>query len=238
MPMAWIQDFSTNKPRTVIFTSGDDVEAKQLVIELVNSTGLVAIDLGSLALGGAMHEVGAPLSGLDLHFVRRLRWEQGKPPPHRHLGEDEIFTVIDGEFEFFDGESWVAFHQGEVNYSLPGSYHGFRNIGQSLGKRRRSRSRDPACHWVCAEPYLSQWNSGECASWSAGEISEEVRADWEVRTLGARVLAVSRTRARLEVARDAVSGLEIRQADINNSSIQELFSELLTVDHVYIAAGA
>ena len=73
MPMAWIQDFSTNKPRTVIFTSGDDVEAKQLVIELVNSTGLVAIDLGSLAIGGGMHEVGAPLSGLDLHFVRQLR---------------------------------------------------------------------------------------------------------------------------------------------------------------------
>lgn len=73
MPMAWIQDFSPNKPRTVIFTSGDDHEAKQLVIELINSTGLVAVDLGSLATGGAMHEVGAPLSGLDLHFVRRLR---------------------------------------------------------------------------------------------------------------------------------------------------------------------
>jgi 8-hydroxy-5-deazaflavin:NADPH oxidoreductase len=73
IPMVWIQDFSPNKPRTVIFTSGDDTEAKQLVIELVNSTGLVAIDLGSLAAGGAMHEVGAPLSGLDLHFVRRLR---------------------------------------------------------------------------------------------------------------------------------------------------------------------
>ena len=73
MPMAWIQDFSPNKPRTVIFTSGDDHEAKQLVIELINSIGLVAVDLGSLATGGAMHEVGAPLSGLDLHFVRRLR---------------------------------------------------------------------------------------------------------------------------------------------------------------------
>jgi hypothetical protein len=36
-------------PRTVIFTSGDDVEAKKLVIELINSTGFVAIDLGSLA---------------------------------------------------------------------------------------------------------------------------------------------------------------------------------------------
>jgi predicted dinucleotide-binding enzyme len=73
MPMRWIQDFSPNKPHTVIFTSGDNAEAKQLVIELINSTGLVAIDLGSLAVGGAMHEVGAPLSGLDLHFVHRLR---------------------------------------------------------------------------------------------------------------------------------------------------------------------
>ena len=71
--MEWIQDFSHNKPRTVIFTSGDDTEAKQLVIELINGVGFVAIDLGSLKAGGAMHEVGAPLSGLDLHFVRRLR---------------------------------------------------------------------------------------------------------------------------------------------------------------------
>jgi predicted dinucleotide-binding enzyme len=73
MPMAWIQDFSPKKPRTVIFTSGDDIEAKQRVIELINSTGLVAIDLGSLAIGGAMHDVGGPLSGIEFHFVRRLR---------------------------------------------------------------------------------------------------------------------------------------------------------------------
>jgi hypothetical protein len=39
----------------------------------INSTGLVAIDLGFLKTGGAMHEVGAPLSGLEFHFVRRLR---------------------------------------------------------------------------------------------------------------------------------------------------------------------
>jgi len=73
IPMAWIQDFSRSKPRTVIFTSGDDIEAKQLVIELIDSVGFVAIDLGSLVKGGAMHEVGAPLSGLELHFVRRVR---------------------------------------------------------------------------------------------------------------------------------------------------------------------
>ena len=73
MPMEWIQDFSPAKPRTVIFTSGDDAEAKQSVIELINSTGLVAIDLGPLRTGGAMHEIGAPLSGIEFHFVQRLR---------------------------------------------------------------------------------------------------------------------------------------------------------------------
>jgi 8-hydroxy-5-deazaflavin:NADPH oxidoreductase len=73
MPMAWIQDFSSHKPKTVIFTSGDDSEAKKIVIDLIDSIGFEAIDLGSLATGGAMHQVGAPLSGLDLHFVRRLR---------------------------------------------------------------------------------------------------------------------------------------------------------------------
>jgi NAD(P)-dependent dehydrogenase (short-subunit alcohol dehydrogenase family) len=39
------------------------------------------------------------------------------------------------------------------------------------------------------------------------------------RTLGARVLAVSRTREQLEAARDAVSGLEIRVADINSTAL-------------------
>jgi 8-hydroxy-5-deazaflavin:NADPH oxidoreductase len=73
MPMGWIQDFSSHKPKTVIFTSGDDSEAKHVVIDLINSIGFVAVDLGTLAKGGAMHQVGAPLSGLDLHFVRRLR---------------------------------------------------------------------------------------------------------------------------------------------------------------------
>jgi len=72
MPMEWIRDFSPTKPRTVIFTSGDDAEAKQSVIELINSTGLVAIDLGLLRTGGAMQEVGAPLSGIEFHFVQRL----------------------------------------------------------------------------------------------------------------------------------------------------------------------
>jgi 8-hydroxy-5-deazaflavin:NADPH oxidoreductase len=73
MPMMWIQDFTPNKPRTVIFASGDDGEAKKSVIDLINSTGLVAIDLGPLANGDALHDVGGPLSGIEFHFVQRLQ---------------------------------------------------------------------------------------------------------------------------------------------------------------------
>lgn len=29
----------------------------------------------------------------------------GGPPPHRHLREEETFMVLEGEYEFFDGES-------------------------------------------------------------------------------------------------------------------------------------
>ena len=72
IPMAWIQDFTPQKPKTVIFASGDDPDAKALVINLINSTGLVALDLGTLALGGAMQQLGAPLSAVELHFVRRV----------------------------------------------------------------------------------------------------------------------------------------------------------------------
>ena len=72
MPMAWIQDFSPQKPKTVLFVSGDDRDAKALMVELINSTGLVALDLGSLADGGAMQQLGGPLSAVELHFVRRI----------------------------------------------------------------------------------------------------------------------------------------------------------------------
>jgi hypothetical protein len=52
--MDWISDFSATKPRTVIFASGDDQEAKRVVLDLLNQIGFAGIDLGSLAKGGAM----------------------------------------------------------------------------------------------------------------------------------------------------------------------------------------
>ena len=76
MPALWIQDFSPDKPRTVLFVSGNDVEAKQIVSDLIDDIGFAAIDLGSLDNAAAVVQVGGPLSGVHMHYVQRLR-----PPP-------------------------------------------------------------------------------------------------------------------------------------------------------------
>jgi predicted dinucleotide-binding enzyme len=41
-------------------------------MDLVNSTGLVGLDLGSLANAGTLQQLGGPLSAVELHFVRRV----------------------------------------------------------------------------------------------------------------------------------------------------------------------
>lgn len=52
--------------RRVIFLSGDDTEAKSKVSTLFDDAGFVAIDLGGLVTGGAMQQLGGPLSGVNL----------------------------------------------------------------------------------------------------------------------------------------------------------------------------
>jgi 8-hydroxy-5-deazaflavin:NADPH oxidoreductase len=52
--------------RRVIFLSGDDAGAKSEVIALFEHAGFATIDLGDLITGGAMQQLGAPLSGVNL----------------------------------------------------------------------------------------------------------------------------------------------------------------------------
>ncbi len=71
-PMAWIPDFSPTKPKTTLFVSGDDAGAKTLITDLIDEIGLVSIDLGSLAVGGRLQQLGGPLAGVRLNFVERF----------------------------------------------------------------------------------------------------------------------------------------------------------------------
>jgi hypothetical protein len=72
VPMSWISDFSPSKPRTVLFISGDDADAKKPVNELIEQIGFECIDLGSLASGGRLQQLGGPLAGVRLTFVERF----------------------------------------------------------------------------------------------------------------------------------------------------------------------
>ncbi len=72
VPMAWISDFSVSKPRTVLFVSGDDNRAKKPVRDLVDQIGFEPIDLGSLAIGGRLQQLGGSLAGVRLIFNERL----------------------------------------------------------------------------------------------------------------------------------------------------------------------
>jgi len=56
---------STGKMKTVIFLNGDDKEAKETVIQLINEMNFVAVDLGSFSGGGKLQDVGGALSGSE-----------------------------------------------------------------------------------------------------------------------------------------------------------------------------
>ena len=72
VPMAWISDFSDAKPRTVLFMSGDDVDVKRPLHDLIEDIGFTCVDLGSLAIGGRLQQLGGPLAGIRLNFVERF----------------------------------------------------------------------------------------------------------------------------------------------------------------------
>ena len=72
VPMSWIADFSPSKPRTAIFISGDHAGAKQQVGALIDQIGFCSVDLGSLATGGRLQQLGGSLAGIKLTFSERF----------------------------------------------------------------------------------------------------------------------------------------------------------------------
>jgi predicted dinucleotide-binding enzyme len=72
VPMSWIADYSPAKPKTTLFISGDDAEAKRTVNNLIEEMGLISIDLGSLAVGGRLQQLGGPLAGVRMNFIERF----------------------------------------------------------------------------------------------------------------------------------------------------------------------
>jgi len=70
----WIQDFSTKKPQSVLFLSGDEADAKQKLARALEETGFIPLDLGGLIDGGRLQQFGGPLNALHLNLLDRMKF--------------------------------------------------------------------------------------------------------------------------------------------------------------------
>jgi predicted dinucleotide-binding enzyme len=52
----WIEDYSEKKPKSVLFLSGDDADAKRKLARALEETGFVPVDIGGLIDGGKLHQ--------------------------------------------------------------------------------------------------------------------------------------------------------------------------------------
>jgi 8-hydroxy-5-deazaflavin:NADPH oxidoreductase len=71
--VSWIQDYSDKKPKSVLFLSGDDADAKQKLARALEETGFVPVNLGGLIDGGKLQQFGGPLNALHLDLIKRMK---------------------------------------------------------------------------------------------------------------------------------------------------------------------
>ena len=70
----WIQDYSNKKPKSVLFVSGDDADAKRKLARALEETGFILVDLGGLIDGGRLQQFGGPLNALHLDLLGRMKF--------------------------------------------------------------------------------------------------------------------------------------------------------------------
>jgi quercetin dioxygenase-like cupin family protein len=64
--------------------------------------------------------------GLSIEVFETTGPEQAGPPPHRHPW-DEIYVVLEGMLEVFDGETWQEAKAGACACVPAGQVHAYRN---------------------------------------------------------------------------------------------------------------
>lgn len=69
----WIPPQPDNKDKLVLFMSGNDKAAKQKLAQLLDESGFAAVDLGTLEEQGKLQDFGAPLSGLQMSLIKRMK---------------------------------------------------------------------------------------------------------------------------------------------------------------------
>jgi quercetin dioxygenase-like cupin family protein len=58
----------------------------------------------------------------------------GGPPAHVHHREDELFAILEGEFEFLAGDHTIRASKGAFVYAPRLIPHAFKNVGPGTGR--------------------------------------------------------------------------------------------------------
>jgi mannose-6-phosphate isomerase-like protein (cupin superfamily) len=70
----------------------------------------------------------------SLTVVELVTEPKSGPALHRHLREDELWYVIEGEFRFKVGDAMLRASAGGMAFGPRGMAHGFQNIGDVPGR--------------------------------------------------------------------------------------------------------
>jgi quercetin dioxygenase-like cupin family protein len=73
-------------------------------------------------------------TGGSAAVVEVLAAPGGGPPPHVHRNEDEMWFVLDGEFEITLGEETFRAAEGAFAFAPRGTLHSFRNARDTPGR--------------------------------------------------------------------------------------------------------
>jgi quercetin dioxygenase-like cupin family protein len=73
-------------------------------------------------------------SGGSLFALDCLVGAGGGPPPHRHLAEDELFTITEGRITFTAGEKTRTVSAGESVFLPRGTRHVYRNEARTAAR--------------------------------------------------------------------------------------------------------
>jgi mannose-6-phosphate isomerase-like protein (cupin superfamily) len=100
------------------------------------------IDAGDCPVGDARWVLGetvtikqtAASTGGKFTVVELRSPPGGGPPPHIHRGQDEMFYVLEGTYEFLIGEKKETLGAGATVFVPRGTKHTYRNVGTGVGR--------------------------------------------------------------------------------------------------------
>jgi mannose-6-phosphate isomerase-like protein (cupin superfamily) len=86
--------------------------------------------------GGVTIKVSSELSGgsLTLYECRSAIGGEGRPGPHAHPSFDQVFYVLQGEYEFVAADRCLQAHQGSTVFIPRGVFHDLQSAGGTPGR--------------------------------------------------------------------------------------------------------